>query len=36
MGSNLATAVIGNAQSFTLTFPDGFELSGTNEICGWL
>lgn len=31
MSSNLATAVAGNAQSETLTFPDGFELSGTMQ-----
>ncbi len=31
MGSDLATAVIGNAQSFAMTFPDGLELSGTMQ-----
>lgn len=31
MSSNLATAVIGNAMSYQLTFPDGFELSGTMQ-----
>jgi hypothetical protein len=31
MGSNLATAVIGNAQTFSLNFPDGLELSGTMQ-----
>ncbi len=29
--SNLATAVIGNCQSYSLTFPDGLELSGTMQ-----
>lgn len=31
MGSDLATAVIGNAQSFALIFPDGLELSGSMQ-----
>ena len=31
MSSNLATAVIGNATSYSLAFPDGFELSGTMQ-----
>ncbi len=31
MASNLATAVIGNAQSFVIPFPDGLELSGTMQ-----
>lgn len=31
MSSTLATAVIGNAQTYNLTFPDGFELSGTMQ-----
>ena len=31
-GSNLAVAVIGNAQSFMLDFPDGLELSGTMQL----
>lgn len=31
MSSNLATAVIGNAMSYQLTFPDGFELSGAMQ-----
>jgi len=30
-GSNLATAVAGNSQSYLLTFPDGLELSGTMQ-----
>ncbi len=30
-GSNLGTAVAGNAQSESLTFPDGLELSGTMQ-----
>lgn len=32
MSSNLATAVIGNAQSEQVQFPDGFELSGTMQL----
>lgn len=31
MGSNLGTAVIGNAQTFAVDFPDGLELSGTMQ-----
>lgn len=31
MGSNLATAVIGNAQSYFIDMPEGFELSGTMQ-----
>lgn len=31
MSSNLATAVIGNANNYNITFPDGFELSGTMQ-----
>lgn len=31
MSSNLATAVIGNAQSFSFNFPEGFELSGSMQ-----
>ena len=31
MSSNITPAVIGNAQTYSITFPDGFEMSGTMQ-----